>query len=636
MRMAGAKSIAYQPIRNIGDIEAIEAVPLAERLTTFDSFDLLRQGAERGAAIDAAKPALIYLPDGGLEDDPFTLTYGQLMDRFTQCANLLHALGIGPTDVVALVMPSVPQNYIVQFGGLGAGIVCCVNWMLEAPRIAEILRAAKAKVVIALGPTPGFEIWQKIEAIRGDLPALKIVLSVHELGGELLPDTDFHQRLAVQPADALTYQRAFQADDIAAYVHSGGTTGAPKLAKITHGALAYRCFANPLVMALEPGETVFSDMPMFHIAGFIGRGFLVFAVGQTLLIPAALGARSKQFIANYWKLVARYRVSYLSGVPTTLAVLIETAPAGKDIPSFKSYASTGSAALPIATSERIERELGVRMLTTYGATELGQNATIIPRDGEIRHGSVGIRLPYTQIKAVSVDGAGNIKRDCGADEIGVVTVKGPGNFPGYVDAALDAGVYFDDGWLNTGDLGRIDADGYLWITGRAKDLIIRGGHNIDPSVIEEALVEHKAVRLAAAVGKPDAYAGELPTAYVELTNGAAVTAEDLKTFVRERITERAANPAEITFLEPMPLTDIGKPDKVTLRHMAAKAVFTEVLAPLARDGVRIEIDVMADAAAGAAAAISLTADFDLDRASLERDVRDILGAYTIGHNVTWK
>jgi len=217
-----------------------------------------------------------------------------------------------------------------------------------------------------------------------------------------------------------------------------------------------------------------------------------------------------------------------------------------------------------------------------------------------------------------------------------VTVKGPGNFPGYVDAALDAGVYFDDGWLNTGDLGRIDGDSYLWITGRAKDLIIRGGHNIDPSVIEEALVAHQAVRLAAAVGKPDAYAGELPTAYVELTGGGAVTNDALKAFVRKRITERAANPAEILFLETMPLTDIGKPDKVTLRHMAAKRVFTEVLAPLARDGVTIEIEVLADGMAGAIAAISLTAGGDAGRVSLERDVRGILGAYTIGHTITWK
>ena len=628
----GRQKIHYHPIRTVGDIEAIERVPLAERLTTFDTFELLR----RGAAKNPDKPAMIYLPDGGLDEDPFTLTYGELMARFTQCANLFHEMGLGPTDAVALLMPSVPQSYFVQFGGLASGIVCCVNWMLEASRIADILRAAKAKIVIALGPTPGFEIWQKIEAIRGDLPDLEHLLSVQELGGELLPESDFDRRLAGQPADGLRFERRFQAGGVAAYVHSGGTTGSPKLAKITHGSLAYRCFANVEVMALEPDDTVLSDMPMFHIAGFIARGLLVFAVGQTMVIPAALGARSKNFLANYWKLVERYRISYFSGVPTTLAVLIDNPPNDEDISSFKSYASTGSAALPTETSKRIERELGVRMLSTFGATELTQNATIIPRDGEMRHGSVGIRLPYTEIKTVALDAGGKVERDCGVDEIGVVAVKGPGIFPGYVDASLDKHVFLAGGWLNTGDLGRLDADGYLWITGRLKDLIIRGGHNIDPSVIEETLVQHPAVRLAAAVGKPDSHAGELPVAFVEFGGGAEVTAETLKSFVRGRISERAANPADIFILETMPLTDVGKPDKVMLRNDAAGRVFAAVLAPLAQSGLEIQVDVAPHATAGTLATVSLSASAGTDRTAVERGARKILSSYSMAHDIVWK
>ena len=128
-------------------------------------------------------------------------------------------------------------------------------------------------------------------------------------------------------------------------------------------------------------------------------------------------------------------------------------------------------------------EPGVRVLLTYGATEYTQNVTQAPRDGNPKYGSPGIRLPYTQVKTVELDGD-TIKRECGIDEIGVVVVKGPSVTPGYLEAKYNEGVFTREGWFNSGDLGRFDADGYLWLTGRVKDVIIRGGHNIDPSVIE--------------------------------------------------------------------------------------------------------------------------------------------------------
>ena len=162
----------------------------------------------------------------------------------------------------------------------------------------------------------------------------------------------------------------------------------------------------------------------------------------------------------------------------------------------------------------------MRVLLTYGATEYTQNVTQAPRDGDPKYGSPGIRLPYTQVKTVELDGD-TIKRECGVDEIGVVVVKGPSVTPGYLEPKYNEGVFTRDGWFNSGDLGRFDADGYLWLTGRVKDVIIRGGHNIDPSVIEETLLKHPDVLLAAAVSKPDAYAGELPIAYVQLVSGRA-------------------------------------------------------------------------------------------------------------------
>ena len=255
--------------------------------------------------------------------------------------------------------------------------------------------------------------------------------------------------------------------------------------------------------------------------------------GATILVPSALGARSKRFIANYWKLVERYRIAFLSGVPTTLSVLIANPPRnGEDISSFRPYSPTGSAPLPAEVARRIEDLFGVRMLATYGATEFTQNATMVPRDGDPRYGATGIHLPYVQVKTAMLDGKGGIARDCKVDEIGAILVKGPNTIPGYVDPALDKTIFFGDGWVHSGDLGRLDEDGYLFITGRSKDLIIRGGHNIDPALIEEALMAHPAVAFAGAIGQPDAHAGELPCVYVELQPGATADPADLQAFAR--------------------------------------------------------------------------------------------------------
>jgi fatty-acyl-CoA synthase len=348
------------------------------------------------------------------------------------------------------------------------------------------------------------------------------------------------------------------------------------------------------------------------------------ANGARVVIPSRMGARSKRFIANYWKLVERYRISILSGVPTTLSVLVDVPVNGADISSLRPYAPTGSAPLPAEVARKMEERIGVRMIATFGATEFTQNATQPPRDGDPRYGSTGLRIPYTQVKTVALDGEGGFARECAPDEIGVIVVKGPGIIPGYVNPEFDKALFVADGWVNSGDLGRIDKDGYLWVTGRAKDLIIRGGHNIEPAIIEEALLAHAAVQLAAAVGKPDAYAGELPIAYIQLKPGSRATVDELKDFVRGRIPERAANPAEIHILDRMPLTDIGKPMKAELRHEAARRVFA---AALAEAGIKADVAVGPHKVHGTLATVRLSNGGD------EAAVHRILDPFAIPHEV---
>ena len=592
----------HPPIRTIKDIEALEREPLESRLLSWDVNDWIRRGLD----LAPAKVALRYIEDGNPDSPQTVVTYAELKRQVTQAANLFHALGVGRQDAVLYLLPTYPQLYTIMTASIAAGVSCCVNWMLEPQHWIELIRASRAKVVIVLGPTPGYEIWQKFQAIREEVPAGVRVLTVAGPGGNRQADSDFETLCAAQPGDRLTFSRKASPDDLAAYVHSGGTTGAPKLVKLPHRGFSYKMWANTLVMAHTEEDVILSDYPMFHIAGFFGRGIMAIADGMEIVIPTPIGARDKRFVESYWRFVEKFRITILSGVPTTLAQLCKTPTRGADLTSLRPYGCTGSTAFPAETARQLQEMCGVRMLATYGATEYTQNVAQPPKDGDPRYGSAGVRLPYTEIGIVELDGGGRIRRVCATDEIGLVVVRGPSVTPGYVDERQNIDILLPDGWFNSGDLGRIDADGYLWITGRAKDVIIRGGHNIDPTVIEETLLRHKEVMLAAAVSKPDAYAGELPIAYVQLVPGAQAGAEELIAFAAANSPERAAVPKEIVVLPRIPLTDVGKPAKVLLRADAAERAFTAVLADIAQWAGPIAVRMAADAKQGQRAIITVS------------------------------
>jgi acyl-CoA synthetase (AMP-forming)/AMP-acid ligase II len=204
---------------------------------------------------------------------------------------------------------------------------------------------------------------------------------------------------------------------------------------------------------------------------------------------------------------------------------------------------------------------------------------INPPYGERKIGSVGIPFVHTDVRILKCDAAGAVVRECATDEVGEICVKNPGVAPPiYTDPDKNRGLITPDGYLRTGDLGRIDADGYIWITGRAKELIIRGGHNIDPAVIEEALITHPAVAFAGAIGQPDAHAGEVPAVYVELIEGATASEEELLAHAKEHISEQAAVPKHLEVLGELPKTAVGKVFKPDLRRRAITRVYDEALA----------------------------------------------------------
>jgi fatty-acyl-CoA synthase len=267
--------------------------------------------------------------------------------------------------------------------------------------------------------------------------------------------------------------------------------------------------------------------------------------------------------------------------------------------------------MPPEVFRRFEALTGVKILEGYGLTE-GTTASVLnPPAGERRIGAIGLRAPYQQVK-VAVVGAGGraaqgrIERDAAPGEIGVVVMRGPQVFPGYLNPRDNAGAWAEDAaghrWLNTGDLAKSDAEGYLWLSGRAKDLIIRGGHNIDPQVIEEAMCRHPAVAIAAAVGQPDAYAGEVPMCYVVLREGTKASEAELLEFGRGAVPERAAAPVRVEIMGGMPVTAVGKIFKPTLRYRAIEKVYG---AALAAAGIAAKVAVGHDPASGTVARVTL-------------------------------
>ena len=623
--------VAHPPIRGIADIEALERIPLEEQNDVRTVYDL----AVRGAALDPGKAAFQYLPSGSLDDTPETISYRQLIERIHQAGNLFHALGVGTKDAVAILMPIVPQNYYALFGAITAGIAFPINWMLKSEQVAELLNATRAKVLVALGPTPGFDIWERLSELRERVPSLAHILQVKGPGGASDAACDFDALCARHSGERLEFERVIDPREVAFYVHTGGTTGMPKIAQLIHRAVTYKAWAYAILLDQQAWHCGFAAHPLFHIGGLVHHTMSALARGQTSVILGPMGFRSKNVIRDYWKLVARYRITDLVGVPTPLGALANVPP-DADISTLRPYTMTGSAGLPLQVSRYFAHAIGVRILSNYGMTENTATIALPPRDGDPKFGSSGLRLPFTRIRTVVIDAAGKIERDCRSDEIGEIIISGPGVIPGYLDEALNAKLFLPGGWLRTGDLGRLDADSYVWVTGRAKDLIIRSGHNIDPQVIEETLMAHESVALVAAVGKPDAYAGELPIAFVQLKPGASASEDQLKAFALERIPERAAAPVEVFIVDPMPLTGVGKIYKPELRSRASRQVYFEMVRSIAGAGSDPELDIVPDPVHGTLAMVTLSRTGEMRDRDVEHSIRSALDGFTCAYRIAWR
>ena len=578
------------PVQSLADIHRIEATPLTEALPWSSTYALIRASAE----VHPEQPALTFLHTGQPGGKSTTWTYRSLLQGIHQTANLLCQLGVDPQDAVGVLLPGGLAYHLALWGGEAAGIVQPLNPLLSDEKLLSLLRASNAKVLIAHGAEDDSQLRAKALRLQTQLPSLKTVLLVHPDGGPLpegdaLPAgaQDFHALRATQVAEHLVSQRVFQPTDIAAYFHTGGTTGAPKLARHSHGAQVFTAWANATMQGFQASDVTINGYPLFHVAGVLPGALCSLAVGMHVLIPTEAMFRNREVVQNYWRLVAHHRCTLMSGVPTVLAALAGVPLQGADISTLRAV-RTGAAPLPPELAQRFEQAFGLHINESLGMTETVGLSTVAPPGLTAPAGCVGWPLPHARVRIVALNSDDQATtHTLPAGEKGMVLYQGPNLFSGYLDAAETARSFTPDGWLITGDVGFIDTQGRLHLSGRAKDLIIRGGHNIDPKVIEDALGAHPAVALCAAVGAPDAYAGELPVAFATLKPGSQVTEAELLAFTAERVDEGPAKPKSITVLSAMPVTNVGKIYKPELRTLATGAVVQRLIqnamAPLQLD-----------------------------------------------------
>lgn len=572
------------------DIEAIESQgPWESRDIAATMYQFLSNTAKKHGDRNAITFQLLS-GDGAKAE---TLTWRAFHEKVTQAANLFREIGIGETDVVAYVLPNCNEAAITLIGGTVAGIACPINPLLEPEQISSILRETNAKAVVTLKSFPKTDVAQKVAEAVGHAPNVRTVLEVDLLHYLTPPKSwivplvrpknpashtaktrSFGKELARQPK---TLQFAdSKGNRVAAYFHTGGTTGMPKVAQHTYSGMIYNGWLGHTLLFSE-NDNIICPLPLFHVFACHVILMAMIASGAHVVFPTPAGYRGEGVFDNFWKLVERWNITFIITVPTAIAALMQR-PVNADVSSVKT-AFSGSSPLPVELFKRFEKATGVTIVEGYGLTEATCLVSVNPVDGPKKIGSIGVPLVYSKVRILDCDADGKIKKEMGIDEIGEICVSNPGVYAGktYVEPDRNKGLFADGTYLRTGDLGRVDADGYLWITGRAKDLIIRGGHNIDPAVIEEALAGHEAVAMVGAIGQPDNFAGELPCVYVELVSGVKASEKELLEFAAKHIPERAAQPKHVEIISEMPKTAVGKVLKNELRKLAISRVYNVAL-----------------------------------------------------------
>ncbi len=599
-----------EDVRRIGERPYAEFMPHRRILAALEDVARRHPGRAALTAIDLPNP----------EAQVRRWTHAQLVTDIRRAANLFHRLSDGRPPRVALLLPPLPETHLALWGAETAGIACPINFQLNQEHIADLIQALDANILVALGPAPDLDIDTKVEQLVHECPGLRHVLRVSAGPGIALSpgQRDYFVELRQQDGSRLDFEGP--TDDTAALFHTGGTTGAPKLARHTHANQLHAAWGAACMYGTRPTDVILNGFPLFHVAGSFVFGLSTLLAGGEVVLPTRTGLRNAAFMAKFGDFVERCGVTLLAAVPTVIAGLLALNLDRDQLRSVRALL-TGGSPLPDELAAAFEAQQGIPVRNILGMTESAGVISIEPLASDRTPGSCGLPLPYSEVVAVDADGT-----PMAASQSGILCIRGPNVSPGYTDKRRNAGT-FEDGWLVSGDIGHVDADGRVFVTGRAKDVIIRGAHNIDPGLIESVLLRHPSVMMAAAVGEPDAYAGEIPVAFVSLKPGEHVTPEALLEFAAPLIAERPAVPKRIYIVPAVPMTAVGKVYKPRLR---AEATRHAMLALLEQRGLGARVAVDVEETSGGLAVRYTTADKALDV-----PIRELMKPFALTYTVRW-
>jgi long-chain acyl-CoA synthetase len=471
-------------------------------------------------------------PDSrAIKMDDLVLTYAQLHEAAGRMSTLLRSAGVAPGDRVGIMLPNVPAFPIAFYGALAAGaIVVPMNPLLKSREVGYYLSDSGAKVVLAWSAAAG-------EAAKGaaDAGAQAITVETPDLA-DLLAE--------LTPAAVRSDRDG--ADD-AVILYTSGTTGKPKGAELTHAGLTRNAeLTAQTILQNHPGDVVMGCLPLFHVFGLTcGLNATVAAASTLTLLPRFDGAKALDIIA-------RDKVTIFEGVPTMYAAMLHLPDADPAQAATLRVCASGGASLPVEILRGFEEKFGCMILEGYGLSETSPVASFNLPDRERKAGSIGVPIEGVQMRLI--DDAG---QTVPAGEIGEIAIRGHNVMKGYWGKPEATAEAIKDGWFRTGDMARVDEDGYYYIVDRKKDLIIRGGYNVYPREIEEVMHEHPAGAAVAVIGIPHPDLGEEVGAAVALKPDASATPDELRAFVKDKVAAYKY-PRQVWLIDALPKGPTGK------------------------------------------------------------------------------
>jgi len=479
------------------------------------------------------------------------VTFHELREMAERLAGALHGLGVRKGDRVGLMLPNVPQYVIGFFAAMRLGaVVTQLNPMYVERELEHILKDSGARVAIVYDGA-----YERMRAVRGKVPLETVIVASLQGGRPGLERGDVYlDELLEENAGAAPEVEMDPAEDLAALQYTGGTTGRSKGVMLTHRNLVANVLQNLTIATVEPGEYVgekaVAALPYFHVYGLTCVMLFGIKAGTEQLLVPRFEAQAVV------ELVRRERPALFPGVPTMFSALIASGEdlRGSGFGGIRFY-NSGGAPLPVGLKHAFQERVGVPLLEGYGLSEASPTTHANPRFlGEGRDGSIGIPLPATDARVVDVESG---ERELAPGEEGELVVRGPQVMKGYWNMPEETGRVLRDGWLYTGDIARMDEEGYFYIVDRKKDLIVASGYNVYPREVEEVLYECPGVSEAVVVGVPDPYRGETVKAFVVRESGSGLDEEEVIEFCRDRLAAYKV-PKAVEFREELPKSTVGK------------------------------------------------------------------------------